>query len=789
MGSSGINIPIRAAMKLELTTGTLKVEAKQLATVTPQMTAVDIHHFHVKPFTTMKPSLFIDLVPIVLSANTRFIQTQSPRKTIEVSLGERLGLDLKFKAVTECEVYDKKTMLDSLSNYRYNPIVAWMFLGTETALKINGKPTIRFHMYTVVHNPTVSTTKALEFEVKLAAATKIRNSPLIKHIAAQSPMKVQHEQMLDNSISKLIGAENILATNALVIVKLLGGAPKTFEFSKTMAVGLKDMELKWNFQLVEKLVTPRMVCIFGTMEVPTEIQAIRKFKFQNKIGFGSTCEQHEITMNGFAVTSQRQIEFSRRSEAARECPRIAREASELDMHIRSLSEGSERAQMERSYGQLVLKRESMCGLKKRQETALDQIEIEITATPNLPVEVYTFGRYLDSILKGLLIEYINQLPNFRNRDMHGVKMVIEFDQRLEALNLKITSPMDTTVYRNIRLPFWLRQIFPLHHSTNLDEQVYRALFGERLYGKCILDQGHVHTFDKRTYNYQLDDCYHLVAADCTKRNTHAVLAKEKDNVKHVMIFIENHKIVIEEPALRYTRPTTAFTIKMQTGQERMVVVEVMPDRVVSLLGGLVTVQWSRGIVTVDTPAHRVIYNGKVMDVLDKAILASGDHCGLCGAHNRMKQADIKSSSRCVHTSLVSMAQSFRVNSAIEQCTPLPAAAIERLSKEKTMCVRPSSPLQISYFTPATEAKVLQHAVLHRAGQVCFSKTMLPECAIGFMSLETMVKEAGFVCLPAAAAETKDILRRVHLGQECTELTTMPVTFTTRVHVAKECRRQ
>merc|ERR1712121_52267 len=361
-----------------------------------------------------------------------------------------------------------------------------------------------------------------------------------------------------------------------------------------MAVGLKDMELKWNFQLVEKLMTPRMVCILGAMEAPTEIQAIRKFKFQNKIGFGSTCEQHEITMNGFTVTSQRQIEFSRRSEAARECPRIAREATELDMHIRSLPEGAERAKMVSTYGQSVLKRESMCGLKKRQETALGQIEIEITATPNLPVEVYTVGRYLDSILKGLLVEYINQLPNFRIRDMHGVKMVIEFDQRLEALNLKITSPLDTTVFRNIRLPFWLRQIFPLHHSMNLD------------------------------------DCYHLVAADCTERNTHgvggshAVLAKEKDNVKHVMIFIENHKIVIEEPALRYTRPTTAFTVKTQTGQERMVSVEVVPDRVAHLLEGQVSVSWARGVLTVDTPAHRVIYNGKTLDVMNKAVFAAGD---------------------------------------------------------------------------------------------------------------------------------------------------------------------
>ena len=256
---------------------------------------------------------------------------------------------------------------------RYNPLVAGMFMGTETALKINGKPTIRFHMYTVVHNPAVSTTKAIEVEVKLAAATKIRNSPLIKHIAAHSSMKVEHEEMLDNSIAKLISAENIIATNALVSVKLMGGAPKTFEFSKTFAVGLKDMELKWNFHLVEKHMTPRMFCVFGALELPTEIQAIRKVKLQNKIGFGATCEQHEITMNAVTVTSQRQIEFSRRSEAARECPRIAREATELDMHIRTLPEGAERAQMVRTYGHMVLKRDSMCGLKKRQETALDQV--------------------------------------------------------------------------------------------------------------------------------------------------------------------------------------------------------------------------------------------------------------------------------------------------------------------------------------------------------------------------------------------------------------------------------
>merc|ERR1719318_2189177 len=302
-----------------------------------------------------------------------------------MALGERLGLDLKIKAVTECEVSDKKSVLDSLRNYRYNPILAVIFQGSETALKMNGQPSVRFHRYTVVHNPAASTTKAIEMEIKLAAATKIRNTPLIKHIASRSPMKAMHEEMLDNSIAKLIGSEHILATNALVTVKLMGGAPKTLKLSKTVAVGLKDMELKWNVHLEEIRASPRMIC-----------------------------------MNGFTVTSQKQIEYSKRSEAARDCPRISREATELDMQLRTLPEGAEKAKMVQTYGQLVLKREYICGMQRRQETALDQVQIEIAATPNLPVQVLTVGRYLDSILKGLLVEYVNQLPNIHNRDMYGV---------------------------------------------------------------------------------------------------------------------------------------------------------------------------------------------------------------------------------------------------------------------------------------------------------------------------------------------------------------------------------
>merc|ERR1712212_1458231 len=99
----------------------------------------------------------------------------------------------------------------------------------------------------------------------------------------------------------------------------------------------------------------------------------------------------------------------------------------------------------------------------------------------------------------------------------------------------------------------------------------------------------------------------------------------------------------------------------------MVSVEVVPDQVAHLLEGSVSVSWARGILTVDTPAHRVIYNGKTLDVMNKAVFAAGDQCGLCGDHNS-----------------------------------------ERLSNEKAMCASsPSSPLQVSYSSPVTQAKVLR----------------------------------------------------------------------------------
>merc|ERR1719187_2307336 len=109
---------------------------------------------------------------MILSPETKIIKSRASPKTFEANFGQAFGVDMNLKVETECDLYDKKTMMDSWANYHYNPMVASWFSFTETALTATGKPTARLHKYTLTHNPAQSSTKGAEMELELSLAYK-----------------------------------------------------------------------------------------------------------------------------------------------------------------------------------------------------------------------------------------------------------------------------------------------------------------------------------------------------------------------------------------------------------------------------------------------------------------------------------------------------------------------------------------------------------------------------------------------------------------------------------------
>jgi len=115
------NIPVTTKVELEPQTSKLTMSMNPSSQVNSDSANIDVHHYHVKPYTTMKASVFEDATPSALSPNTKVIHSKASPKTFVAEFGEGLGVDMELKVETECDLYDKKTMMDSWANYHYNP--------------------------------------------------------------------------------------------------------------------------------------------------------------------------------------------------------------------------------------------------------------------------------------------------------------------------------------------------------------------------------------------------------------------------------------------------------------------------------------------------------------------------------------------------------------------------------------------------------------------------------------------------------------------------------------------
>merc|ERR1712121_311909 len=134
-----------------------------------------------------------------------------------------------LKVETECDLYDKKTLVDAWANYKYNPILAGWFLFTETPLKANGMPTGRYHVYTLDHIPSMSVTKEAELTIMLNLASKVGSQqPQIMSLQGSQMLlssmvsSSKSHQSMQESLSKL-SSESAVALNALVTLTMKDG--------------------------------------------------------------------------------------------------------------------------------------------------------------------------------------------------------------------------------------------------------------------------------------------------------------------------------------------------------------------------------------------------------------------------------------------------------------------------------------------------------------------------------------------------------------------------------------
>merc|ERR1719312_2037367 len=516
-----VNIPVKAVVEVAPKKHSMKIVMKQIDEITPSMTSIDMYHYQVTPFTAMKPLAFQDLTPIVLHENTKVIKSMAKLKTFETTTRQDIGIEMTAKVDTESDLYDTKTIMDGMALYKYNPVLASMFHFTETALKADGRPTARYHKYSLMLNPARSVTKEAEIGVKVNIAEKKMgeeahlikiNGPRIEKIALSS--STSHGMKLHESIKK-VESESAHAVNIWLTAKLVGGKPQVYEYSVTAGKGATNMAHKWNLHMetvsgpapmvetVNGAMPVKMLCVEGGMTYPIVPSTGIKWKYFNHIGFGESCEEFAIRVDGSTAVSDNQKQYSKISSEAKLCDKMTIEAQKLFKQLKYRTGVPQKSKFQQEYDQIMAEQVRACSIKEDQASAFDQAVIEVTTSETLPTFVYTAGKLVDSGLKAMLFPYIAALPGMPVVSANKLVLKLNFNQKLNTVSMHVQSPMDTVVFKNIRLPAAVKNIFPLIAKKNPIEQSYEAITGSPLFAKCILGQGFVQTFDKKTYGYQV----------------------------------------------------------------------------------------------------------------------------------------------------------------------------------------------------------------------------------------------------------------------------------------------
>merc|ERR1712189_74738 len=232
-----------------------------------------------------------------------------------------------------------------------------------------------------------------------------------------------------------------------------------------------------------------------------------------------------------------------------------------------------------------------------------------------------------------------------------------------------------------RVPSSMQNVLPLVAGQNPIEHTYKALYGKAYYPKCVVGQGYVQTFDKKTYSYQVDECDHLITSDCSQNHQHAVLSKEVNGLKHVTIYQGQSQIELR-PAQAYSNQVDNWKLSVNGQQVQLRKNEKITLKSSSALEQITAYWTNDNTVVNNTP--------------------NGSQCGLCGDYNMDKRTDVLASKGCIMSSVKLAAHTYRSKS--EQCRPISEKTLSQIRTEEERCVK--------FETKETKVKCVFNSELH-----------------------------------------------------------------------------
>merc|ERR1712168_1767181 len=554
-------------------------------------------------------------------------------------------------------------------------------MGVHTALLPS---TIRRSSIKIVFNPQLSKTK----EVAILAGIIAKETPVVSsHEKASFCSKAMRQSMCRESLTKAI---DILPQAPMLALKLdayLRGSNKALNAAIVLGFKIESSTVKDILRMVTKIdltthltPAPYEIVMTTSAEIPRVnilrnkeqlLQQALQVALNTQVELGYMTKPKEvISMKTLMVKTEAQ------RQAVRASPEFLRCTQEEQLG-RPLSE--------------------VCELVRHQAASVDEIRTELVVPtflrklPIVDVVVPNIVNIAKTFFAGHLIE--TPLNHVSPTDMRMVtkinrlgdemQMTIEYNgRRYELINIRLTLS-HVLDWLNIRVkPALLKGVLPISLRTPFMFVGLNRL--AQIPATCHVAPTHIHTFDHKTYNYQMNNCFHLLLSDSTQTLPIAVMARNLQGVaKEVKILAGVAEVLMT--------PISATNMKIQmnlNGQQQIVQVQPGMVKVIRDVNGLEILHIKRfedDVYAVHAVQEHlmVLFNGKHAQIFGSPLMRSRS-AGLCGDLNAETTADLKTPERCIMSQPRFAAYSYMIQ---ESCQGIPSQDLAKYQQEKTKCVK------------------------------------------------------------------------------------------------------
>jgi len=829
---------------------------------------VEVAHVSLTPFTVKKDLRLVS--PISKSANLKVILSGEPKKVINTNIGAPLDMDAKLIAESDAKYTDLYSFWEKIS--QHNPITLINSFYLPSTLRMSSvmvafnpqqsrtkeislligvlnvvktKTTEQAERYPAVHiehsvsevnhvkqvcvdmypkNPAKFSECVLSLTGLEVATRNVDDVCKVPFPRCQSLADVCHEakamcetmdgyvsprcqKAYDICIKRILNVENVhkamsqldnqgsvwairLDASMLGSSKALSTAI-TLGYKMESSTPVKDtVKMVSNVEVKTPVAPVYEIKLASTADIPRVntrwnreqlLQQALNLILNGQVVYGYVnSPQETITLKSSMIKSGKQIEAVRKSPEFLRC--------------------KEQEQLGRPLA-------PVCEIVRHQAASVDEISTELTIPSYL--HKYTIIRKLAGLTRSLLIGQLFETPSTYvsdvimkinakvSRDGNEGQVIIEYN----GIKYEIT---------NIRLPTLLKGVLPISLRNPLLYLGVQKLSANQIPTSCHVGHNHITTFDKKTYDYELNDCYHMLFGG--EYRTTPVLVMGKMIPGAVKELSKEIEIIVHPFMIIRMTPVSATNMKVlltMDGQEP--VVTLQPGEVKRFVdqNSLVLLEITRYednvyLVNAVQEGLWVLFDGQHAEISASALMKSKAY-GLCGDLNGENTADLKTPQRCLMSQPKLAAYSYMFH-VPNTCQGIPSQDIAKYQKEINECTKqefiptPLERLSKMLVEPISVKPLIQQHLVQRmpeSGKVCISKQMVKICSKVNKSeikepkpIKVQRKKLEYVCEEASTHLAQQLEHRAKSGEVMTmEVINKPVAFSKFEYEPVICQRQ